>query len=185
MAQFIGPKSAFPRMIRTKAAARSSEARANTKITQFIDPQKRRLQYVVNTTPTIFICGHHSRDTRCGTLGPILRSEFISCTRMIGRRPGYDRSTFEGSEAMRLVCQSRVALTSHVGGHAFAGNAIIYIPRDFTLPDGRNSPLAGKGIWYGRVEPRHVWGIVEETFKRGTVIEELLRGIHNIDHLGR
>ena len=102
----------------------------------------------------------------------------MSCTRRIGRRPGYDRSTFEGAEAMELVCQSRVGLTSHVGGHAFAGNAIIYIPKDFKLPDGKKSPLAGKGIWYGRVEPRHVWGIVEETFKRGKVIEELLRGVH-------
>ena len=184
MAQFIGSESAVSRMIRARAAAPSSEAGANIKITQYLDPQKRRLQYAVNATPTIFICGHNSRDTRCGTLGPILRREFISCTRMIGRRPGYDRSTFEGSEAMKLVCQSRVALTSHVGGHAFAGNVIIYIPRAFMLPDGNKSPLAGRGIWYGRVEPRHVWGILEETFKRGTVIEELLRGIHKLDHLG-
>ena len=105
----------------------------------------------------------------------------MSCTRMIGWRPGYDCSTFEESDAMRLVYGSRVALSSHVGGHAFAGNAIIYIPREFKLPDGKKSPLAGKGIWYGRVEPRHVSGILEETFKRGTVIEELLRGIHEID----
>ena len=178
MAQFIGHESASLRMIRAKAAAPSSQARANIKITQFTDSQKRRLGYVVSTTPTILICGHHSRDTRCGTLGPILRREFLSCMMMIGQRPGHDRSTFEGSEAMRLVCQSRVALTSHVGGHAFAGNVIIYIPRDFELPDGKKSPLAGKGIWYGRVEPRHVWGILEETFKRGTVIGELLRGVH-------
>ena len=139
---------------------------------------------MINKDPTILICGHNSRDTRCGVLGPILWREFISRTRMIGRQPGDDRATFEGSEAVRSIRQCRVGLTSHVGGHAFAGNVIVYIPRDFTLPDGKKSPLAGRGIWYGRVEPRHVWGIVEETFKRGTIIEELLRGIHRLDYLG-
>ena len=46
------------------------------------------------------------------------------------------------------------------------------------MGSGKKSPLAGKGVWYGRVEPRHVWGIVEETVKGGRVVEELLRGVH-------
>lgn len=75
---------------------------------------------------------------------------------------------------------SSVASISHIGGHAFAGNVVIYIPKQWKLRD-RNvySPLAGKGIWYGRVEPRHVWGIVEETIQKGRIIEELLRGVHS------
>lgn len=69
-----------------------------------------------------------------------------------------------------------VALISHIGGHKFAGNVVIYFPKDWR---GRGeSGLAGKGVWYGRVEPRHVWGIVEETVKGRRVVEELCRGIH-------
>ena len=32
------------------------------------------------------------------------------------------------------------------------------------------------GIWYGRVEPRHVKSILEETVKEGNIIGELWRG---------
>ena len=49
---------------------------------------------------------------------------------------------------------------------------VIYFPR------GWRGELAGKGVWYGRVEPRHVWGIVEETVRGGKVVEELCRGVH-------
>ena len=38
------------------------------------------------------------------------------------------------------------------------------------------SKLSGTGIWYGRVEPRHVQGILDATVMRGMVIEELFRG---------
>jgi (2Fe-2S) ferredoxin len=36
-------------------------------------------------------------------------------------------------------------------------------------------------IWYGRVEPKHVEGIVKETIGGGRVIQELLRGISGKD----
>ena len=71
-----------------------------------------------------------------------------------------------------------VGLVSHIGGHAWAGNVMVYLPSNHRLEDGRLSPLAGKGIWYGRVEPRHVEGIVNETIQKGRVIEQLLRGVH-------
>lgn len=71
-----------------------------------------------------------------------------------------------------------IALISHIGGHAFAGNVVIYFPKRWK-PTGKGevSPLAGKGVWYGRVEPKHVWGIMEETLKSGRIIEDLLRGV--------
>lgn len=73
-----------------------------------------------------------------------------------------------------------VDLCSHVGGHAFAGNVIIYLPVDLKLVKRRAlSPLAGKCIWYGRVEPSHVEGIISETLMGGRIIEELCRGIHD------
>ena len=57
---------------------------------------------------------------------------------------------------------------------------VIYFPESWRgrgRGDGKESGLAGKGVWYGRVEPRHVWGIVEETVRGGRVVEELCRGI--------
>jgi (2Fe-2S) ferredoxin len=59
---------------------------------------------------------------------------------------------------------------SHVGGHVWAGNVIIYTPME------ADNALAGTGIWLGRVEPRHVEGIITETILGGQVIGELWRG---------
>lgn len=66
---------------------------------------------------------------------------------------------------------ARVGLISHIGGHKWAGNVIIYIPPSF-----KDNALAGKGIWYGRVEPGHVEGIVMKTVLEGKVVKELFRG---------
>jgi hypothetical protein len=68
---------------------------------------------------------------------------------------------------------ARVGQISHIGGHKFAGNIIIYIPH---TPQWKSHPLSGKGIWYGRVEPWHVEGIIEQTIRRGVIIKELFRG---------
>ncbi len=104
-----------------------------------------------------------------------------------------------------------VGMISHIGGHKWAGNVIVYIPPDYQtnpvrraprrvkpkneggdasagplvhesepLSSGASasdvSPLAGKGIWYGRVQPKHVQGIVEQTIGHGQIIRELFRG---------
>jgi (2Fe-2S) ferredoxin len=69
--------------------------------------------------------------------------------------------------------QARVGQISHIGGHKFAGNVIVYIPKSHRW---KTHPLAGKGIWYGRVEPWHVEGIIEQTIKQGVIIKELFRG---------
>ena len=91
-----------------------------------------------------------------------------------------------------------VGMISHVGGHKWAGNVILYIPPGFstsdTPPNLTNAsqrvysvpnlhPLAGMSVWYGRVEPRHVEGIVEQTLVKGNVIKELYRG--GLDGNGR
>ncbi|RMZ67103.1 hypothetical protein GMOD_00000981 [Pyrenophora seminiperda CCB06] len=104
------------------------------------------------TTPTILICGHGGRDKRCGILGPLLQSSF--------------RHEFQ-----RRGIQADVGLISHIGGHKYAGNVILYLP-----PSMQGNALKGSGIWYGRVGPENVEGVVEETVVRGRVIMELLRG---------
>jgi hypothetical protein len=62
-------------------------------------------------------------------------------------------------------------LISHIGGHKFAGNVIIYVP-----PTWDTHALRGCGIWYGRVGPEEVEGVVGETVVGGRVVGDLFRG---------
>jgi (2Fe-2S) ferredoxin len=80
----------------------------------------------------------------------------------------------EGAISQKLT--ARTGIISHIGGHKFAGNVIIYVPKKAKAPSRQPHPLAGCGIWYGRVEPRHVECIVTRTILNGEVIEDLFRG---------
>lgn len=161
----------------------------------------------------ILICGHASRDRRCGVMGPLLHAQFVTILKAHGFSVANDfdpadqhRSPYPFSSPSYVSTSSsatpalgaktaRVGLTSHIGGHRFAGNVIIYVPPAFEFDDGGKtegkeamgiqlsaarsssmSRLRGMGIWYGRVEPRHVEGIVAETIRGGRVIGELFRG---------
>ncbi|PTB69557.1 Sucraseferredoxin-like protein [Trichoderma citrinoviride] len=143
----------------------------------------------------VLICGHGGRDVRCGVMGPVLRSEFedklgrkgFTVAReavQVGSLEEEEMKRVEGSSSSDSSSSSsssgekvaRVGLISHIGGHKFAGNVIIYIPPGFTTEGGERHPLAGCGIWYGRVEPKHVEGIVGETVMAGRVVEDMFRG---------
>lgn len=97
----------------------------------------------------VLVCGHTQRDIRCGALGPIIENEFTEVLEREGLAPSVD-----------------VGLISHIGGHAYAGN-VIYFPADTTL-----CPV----VWYGRVFPEKVQGIVRETVIGKKIIKELYRG---------
>lgn len=106
-------------------------------------------------------------------MGPILASEFTS---KLKKTPNAHSETTGGSSSDEdAAATAEISLISHIGGHKFAGNVIIYIPPS-TVPAFSQHPLAGKGVWYGRVEPRHVEGIVKETLGKGVIIKELFRG---------
>lgn len=129
--------------------------------------------------PIVLICGHMDRDKRCGIYGPILLEQF--------------------NKYLPPTANPTATLVSHIGGHRFAGNVIIYIPPDFLPTLGHFSPssgnivnkeknpvphkLAGSGIWYGRVEPESVEQIVNETILEGRIIGNHFRG--GIDQHGR
>lgn len=132
----------------------------------------------------VLICGHGSRDMRCGVMGPVLRDEFEAQLPRQGvevlRGPvkidlGDDARAITGT-IERPALTARVGLISHIGGHKFAGNVIIYLPPTMKTADGTSHPLAGHGIWYGRVEPKHVQGIIHETIVKGAVIADMFRG---------
>ena len=149
---------------------------------------RSQIKYCMSDTPAILICSHKSRDSRCGVLGPILKKAFSDY--IISQRYRYmQRKAADGEIVFSMkndgpINTSReypgvlVSSISHVGGHAWAGNVIVYIPPQYSLKNGTKSPLAGKGVWYGRVEPKHVEGIVEETIRGGRIIKDILRGVH-------
>lgn len=126
----------------------------------------------IKQSPTILICGHAGRDMRCGVMGPVLQAEF----QRVLRERGFSSTTHPDGSTVDGPNHANVGLISHIGGHKYAGNVIIYIPPGLTGPDGALSPLAGKGIWYGRIEPKHVEGVVDETILKGRVIADHFRG---------
>lgn len=134
-------------------------------------PQARDVKEIL-----VLICGHGGRDERCGTLGPLLRDEFEEKLerqniKVMKEAPDHIEEQQAG------IPTARVGTISHIGGHKWAGNVIIYIPPSFT-----DHPLAGKGIWYGRVGPEHVEGIISQTIIDGKVTKDLFRG--GIDRSG-
>ncbi|PKY19954.1 hypothetical protein RhiirB3_352517 [Rhizophagus irregularis] len=102
----------------------------------------------------IVICSHKRRDKRCGITGPLLKEEFDKVLKEKGLDPQTRQNDGVG-----------VFLSSHTGGHRFAGNVIVY--------------KEGKGIWYGRVIPCHAKSIIEHTIIEGLVIKDLYRGSMN------
>ncbi|EGW33848.1 uncharacterized protein SPAPADRAFT_147985 [Spathaspora passalidarum NRRL Y-27907] len=95
------------------------------------------------------ICGHTLTDARCGILGPLLEDEFLKVL-----------------EREDLVDKVEVGLVSHIGGHAYAGN-VIYFPKECDSSKDM--------IWYGRVFPKDVQGIVNQTIKNKHILQDLLR----------
>ncbi|KAI5806647.1 Sucraseferredoxin-like protein [Peziza echinospora] len=112
----------------------------------------------------ILVCSHNSRDERCGIIGPILHDLFTECLESRGLLHPMDPD-------MSIRGKVRVSCISHIGGHKYAGNVVVYLP-----PDEDKWDHGGKGIWYGRVEEVDVDRIVSETVENGRVIEELFRG---------
>ncbi|CAK9437478.1 uncharacterized protein LODBEIA_P18560 [Lodderomyces beijingensis] len=98
----------------------------------------------------IVTCGQTERDIRCGILGPLITEEF-------------DKVLTQ--EGLRHECY--VGQITHIGGHAFAGN-VLYYPR--------HCESSRDFIWYGRVFPKDVQGLVEETVKEKKIVAGLFRG---------
>ncbi|RYP40855.1 hypothetical protein DL767_001336 [Monosporascus sp. MG133] len=135
------------------------------------------------TDVLVLVCGHGGRDMRCGVMGPVLQKEFETKLPRAGfdvlRGPMVDERVsapaLSGTvgESPRTA---RVAQISHIGGHKYAGNVIIYLPPTLKNQTGNPHPLAGHGIWYGRIEPKHVEGLIRETIVSGNVIRDHFRG---------
>ncbi|KAL0140315.1 Sucrase/ferredoxin-like-domain-containing protein [Mucor lusitanicus] len=103
-------------------------------------------------TNLILICGHGNKDRRCGTVGPLLQKALEQASLNATKDEGI----------------TKIALVSHLGGHAFAGNVVVYTHNGH------------RAIWYGRVTPCYCKDIVENTLEDDKVIEDLVRGIFQV-----
>ncbi|KAE8718209.1 hypothetical protein F3Y22_tig00110017pilonHSYRG00159 [Hibiscus syriacus] len=98
----------------------------------------------------IFVCAHGNRDKRCGVCGPALIQKLN-----------------EEIELRGLKDQVFVSACSHIGGHKYAGNLIIFSPDS----EGKIT-----GNWYGYVTPDDVPELLEQQIAKGEIIERLWRG---------
>jgi (2Fe-2S) ferredoxin len=90
----------------------------------------------------VFVCVHAARDERCGRCGPPL----LAAVREAVIEAGLEDVT--------------VRATSHVGGHKYAGNLLVY----------------PEGIWYGYVRPDDAARLVGEHLIGGRILTDLHRG---------
>lgn len=97
----------------------------------------------------VFVCTHASRDKRCGVCGPILVKKLKEEI-----ENGFKDAVF-------------VSPCSHIGGHKYAGNVIIF---------GPNADGKVMGHWYGYVTPEDVPVLLEQHIGKGEVVERLWRG---------
>ncbi|PWA43586.1 sucrase/ferredoxin-like family protein [Artemisia annua] len=96
----------------------------------------------------VFVCSHSSRDKRCGYCGPILIKKFK------------EEAELRGLENVSVTA------CSHVGGHKYAGNLIIYSVRDTKV----------SGHWYGYVTPNDVPELLDNHIGKGEIIDRIWRG---------
>ncbi|CAL5225505.1 g8334 [Coccomyxa viridis] len=98
-------------------------------------PLKKSVQSAARSTPplSLFVCTHGSRDCRCGTIGDKLVRRLDS---LIAERD--------------LEASIAVFRCSHIGGHKYAGNVLVY---------GGVSPCDGD--WYGGVTAEAAEGFLD------------------------
>ncbi|EFR03788.1 sucrase/ferredoxin domain-containing protein [Nannizzia gypsea CBS 118893] len=128
----------------------------------------------------ILLCSQRTRDARCGQSAPLLRREFERHLRPLGLyRDLHDERP--GGVGIYFI--------SHVGGHKYSANVMVYRRRDFewykkeaqkenegedgNRGDGVDGESEGavQGIWLARIRPEDCEGIVKYTVLKGKVVK--------------
>lgn len=131
----------------------------------------------------ILLCSQRTRDARCGISAPLLKREFERHLRTYGLYRDADDER-PGGVGIYFI--------SHVGGHKYAANVIVYRRRDFEWYKKKSSSEeeekkraeeqeaegATQGIWLARVRPEECENIVKFTVLQGKVVKpkDQLRG---------
>lgn len=134
----------------------------------------------------ILLCSQKTRDARCGQSAPLLKREFERHLRTHGLyRDANDERP--GGVPVHFI--------SHVGGHKYSANVIIYRRRDLEwhkkkkaagsgasedekmLSQQSEEEGAAQGIWLARVRPEECENIVKYTILQGKLVKpDQLRG---------
>ncbi|GJJ07315.1 hypothetical protein Clacol_001516 [Clathrus columnatus] len=147
--------------------------------------------YPLQYACVILLCSHKRRDNRCHIAAPKLQIALTEALENEGYEvytdleepfgqqaiedyPGTDEEReLEFLNQLQAIADSTdpkkvlILKTSHIGGHKYSGNVVIYTPQ-------------GSGVWYGRVSPHEVPAIVKTTICDGKVLPALLRGGVNL-----
>ncbi|KAK2747291.1 hypothetical protein FQN57_002189 [Myotisia sp. PD_48] len=149
MAQYIIPAKRTGIQSKSAVSGESSEAHLNNNTKLRSRPCPR--DYIV------LLCSHKRRDARCGISAPLIKRELERHLRPLGLLRDEDDERHGGVG---------IFFVSHVGGHKFAANVLIYRKH------------AEQMIWLARIRPEHCEGIVKHTILNGKIIhpETRLRG---------
>lgn len=119
----------------------------------------------------ILLCSQRTRDARCGQSAPLLRREFERHLRPLGLYRDMDDQR-PGGVGIYFI--------SHVGGHKYSANVIVYRRRDFDWYK-RDAPADGEGrapdegaaqgIWLARVRPEECENIIRYTVLQGKLLK--------------
>ncbi|KAG9045490.1 hypothetical protein FS837_006232 [Tulasnella sp. UAMH 9824] len=156
-------------------------------------PQIGTKSWIIPYQAVILLCSHKRRDNKCGIAAPVLKRSLTNELESVGWEihdqvedpECLDDSPIEDisgtaaereaavEERLKKLCdpsvetkRALILYCSHIGGHKFAGNVIIYTPH-------------GSGVWYGRVSS-HQSHAVMKTITEGKIYPALLRGGVNI-----
>lgn len=110
----------------------------------------------------IFLCSHRTRDKRCAITANILQKAF---NERLSELDLYRDASDDRPGGVKVAC------VSHVGGHKYAANVIIYTK-------------SGNAIWLARIAPEHVNKVLECCVLKGEVFPELLRGAFKTNPVG-
>jgi (2Fe-2S) ferredoxin len=118
----------------------------------------------------ILLCSQRTRDARCGQSAPLLRREFERHLRPLGLYRDMDDQR-PGGVGIYFI--------SHVGGHKYSANVIVYRRRDFDWykrddpadAEGVVDEGAAQGIWLARVRPEECENIIRYTVLQGKLLK--------------
>lgn len=122
----------------------------------------------------ILLCSQKTRDARCGQSAPLLRKELERHLRPLGLYRDLDDER-PGGVGIYFI--------SHVGGHKYSANVMIYrrpnaFGQDVETEKVEGEVGAGQCIWLARIRPEDCEGLVKFTVLKGKVVkpERQLRG---------
>ncbi|KAI9932995.1 hypothetical protein ASPWEDRAFT_166646 [Aspergillus wentii DTO 134E9] len=129
----------------------------------------------------ILLCSQRTRDARCGQSAPLLRKEFERHLRPLGLFRDLDDER-PGGVGIYFI--------SHVGGHKYSANVMVYRRRDLEWhrKDKSGDEGASQGIWLARVRPEDCENIIKYTVLKGKVVKpgrqlrggfDRARGVHS------